>query len=357
MASLLGRARAAGKALLLAAVRAAFPRRAPGGPVDATAIRSVLVVRTDDRVGNLLLTTPLLAALRKRLPEVRIGLLCAARRAAVVEGTGLYDELWRFEERDLFVRPWRFAAFCLRLRRRRYDVAIEAGHWHAFSFTAGMLARWSGAKVRVGHRRGEAERLLTHAVEPPPETAHDAAAKLELLRPLGIEAAAPAAPRTALGTARAEEFRALFGPRPALLVNPGGRKADHRWPPDRLARAVEALRGGRDLGVFVAWGPGEEPLARAVAAAVPGAAVLPPTDLDALAGAMRACALFLTHDTGPMHLAAAVGVPTVAIFLSGDWRRWAWPGVALAAVPVAGLPEAAAVAAVAAAAEPLLPRR
>jgi len=195
---------------LLWLIRVVFASPDEGRPTDPSRIRRVLVIRTDERVGNLLLTTPLLGALRERLPTVRLGLLCAARLAPAVEGTGLYDDLWPFEKRDLFRRPWAFVAFCLRLRAAGYDMALEAGHWHAFSFTAGMFALWSGARVRVGHRRGEAERLLTHAVEKDPAVAYDAAAKLELLRPLGL--AIPACPplRTELGRAEAARFAALF---------------------------------------------------------------------------------------------------------------------------------------------------
>jgi ADP-heptose:LPS heptosyltransferase len=354
--SFLAKLQAVGKAFLLGLLRLLFARRGKGGPIDPAAIHSVLVVRTDDRVGNLLLTTPLLAALREALPKARIGLLCAARLASAVEGTGLYDDLWAFEKRDFFRRPWRFVAFCLRLRRARYDVAIEAGHWHAFSFTAGMLTVWNGAPIRIGHRRGEADRLLTHALEKDAAVAYDAAAKIELLRPLGISRLDCPPLQTALGRGEAPRFAELFGGRPVLLVNPGGRKADHRWSPALFAQAVNEIRKGRELPVFVAWGPGEEALALDLLKRVDGAALLPPTNLAELAGTLRSCALFLTNDTGPMHLAVAVGAQTVAIFLGEDWPRWAAPGPTFRAVPIGGLEAAAQVESVAAAARELLGR-
>ena len=332
-----------GKRLLLWLVRTAFVEGADAPP--PLAVRSILVVRTDDRVGNLLLTTPLLVALREGFPGARLGLLCAARRAVVVEGAGLVDELWRFEKTDLFRRPWRFFAFCLRLRRAGYEVAVEAGHWHAFSFTAGMLVRWSGAPVRIGHRRGEAARLLSHAVEKDPAVAYDATAKLELLRPLGIEPGACPPLRTQLGFGvGAGRFRALFGAAPALVVNPGGRKADHRWPVEQFCRAAAEIRERHGLHVWIAWGPGEEALAEALRVGLgEGAVLLPPTDLEDLAAALRGCALFLTNDTGPMHLGVAVGAPTVGVFLAEDWERWAAPFAHFRAAPVRGLAEAAAL--------------
>jgi ADP-heptose:LPS heptosyltransferase len=351
---LLAKLQAAGKAFLLAVIRLLFARRGQGGPIDRASIHSVLVVRTDERVGNLLLTTPLLAALKEALPDALIGLLCSARLAAAVQGTGICGEIWPFEKKDFFRRPWRFVAFCLALRRAKYQVAIEAGHWHAFSFTAGMLTLWSGAPIRIGHRRGEAERLLTHAVDKDPAIAYDAAAKLELLRPLGITRADCPPMQTALGRNEAPRFAKLFGASPVLLVNPGGRKADHRWPPALFAQAVSELAKTRNLPVYVAWGPGEEALAQGLVSQIDGASLLPPTNLAELAGALRSSALFLTNDTGPMHLAAAVGTPTVAVFLSDDWQRWAAPAPTFRAVPVGGLAPAAQVEKVAAAVRELL---
>ncbi len=353
MRALLAKLQAAGKAYLLAQIRLLLARKGKGGPIDPAAVHSILVVRTDERVGNLLLTTPLLAALKEALPNARVGLLCAARLAPVVQGTGLYSELWPFEKKDFFRRPWRFVAFCLALRRARYDVAIEAGHWHAFSFTAGMLTLWSGAPIRIGHGRGEADRLLTHAVEKDPAVVYDAAAKLELLRPLGISRTDCPPLRTELGRDEAPRFAALFGGRRVLLVNPGGRKADHRWAPALFAQAA----AGTKLPVFVAWGPGEEALARDLMGRIEGASLLPPTNLAELAGALRSSALFLTNDTGPMHLAAALGTPTVAVFLGDDWQRWAAPVPTFRAVPVGGLEPATQVERVVAAAQSVRPER
>lgn len=324
------RLRRLGRALLLWCLR--LLPRGQGGAVP-TPPRSVLVVRTDDRVGNLLLTTPLLAALREAFPLARIGLLCAARRAPVVVGTGLYDELWAFEKRTLFQRPWAFVAFCWRLRRARYQVAIDAGHFHAFSFTSAALARWSGAPVRIGHSRGLADRFLTHAIEKDRTVSYDAAAKLELLRPFGILNAPLRSLQTALGMRQLVAWQALIGD--GFVVNPGGRKPDHRWSATQFAEAAGALSHSLGVTCFVSWGPGEEALARSVADAA-GARLLPQTDLDGLAAAFRAASLVLTNDTGPMHLAVAVGAPLVAIFLGDNSERWLFPQREIAAVRARG---------------------
>ena len=240
-----------GRWLLLAVIRL-FPVGKPAGaPV---AVHSVLVVRTDERLGKHLLTTPLLGALRASFPSARVGLLCAASRAAAVAGTGLYDELWAFEKRDLFRRPWKFVALLLRLRRARYQVALDAGHSHAFSFTSAALVRWSGAGVRLGHARPGAERFLTDAVAKDPAMGYDAAAKLELLRPL-VEPVGSAnfgpAMVTGLGRGRAADELQRAGGRAAAGEPGGAQRATTAGRPDALPRR----RGGsgREPGFRSGW--------------------------------------------------------------------------------------------------------
>jgi ADP-heptose:LPS heptosyltransferase len=318
-----------------------LPRKGGSAALLPDEVRSILVIRTDDRLGNLLLTTPLLGAIRRHFPAARLGVLCASRRAPVIEGTGLYDELWRFEKRDLFRRPWRFFSLLSSLRRARYQVAIDAGHFHAFSFTASALTLLCGAPVRIGHRRGDADRVFTHLVDRPNEGRYDAAVKLDLLAPLGVVDPECLPLRTALGATRAAEFAGLMGDR-ALLVNAGGRKDDHRVSGDLLAEAAATLSDRLGLTPFVVFGPGERELAERTIGR--GAKLLPDTDLEGLAAAMRAARIVLTSDSGPLHLAVAVGAPTVAIFRKADTARWARPSAALVAVEVGGLEPPVAVA-------------
>jgi ADP-heptose:LPS heptosyltransferase len=306
----------------------------PLDPPRQEEIRRVLVVRTDDRVGNALLTIPLVRALQDALPAARIDLLLAASRAQVAEGLpGL--SIVPFDKRDAVAHPLRFARF-LRSLRGSYQVVIDAAHWHAFSLTSALLSRWASSRSVIGPWRGDIL-LYSAAVAPPAPGVPEVAAKLMLAWPLGLRLQAPAM-ETALGR----------GPSPVsgrfAALNPGARKADHQWPPARFAAVA---RGLRPLRSVVFWGPGEEELARAVVGASDGAAeVAPPTDLEQLAAAFRAAALVVTNDTGPMHLAVACGAPVIALFLDEQGLRWAHPGARFEAV-VAAQSEAPVLAAAA----------
>ena len=290
-------------------------------PPTAEEIRSVLVVRTDDRVGNVLLTVPLVRALQRALPHARVDLLVAARRAAVIDGLPELH-LVRFEKR---AGPFAWVRFLGGLRAR-YDVAVDAAHWHAFSLTSALLTRWAARRWTVGPDRGPAPLLYGGIAPLPPPGTPEIRAKLLLGAPLALQLT-PAPLETSLGRGRSPVSGTF------VALNPGARKHDHRWPPERFGAVARELTRTRGLRCVVFWGPGEEALARAVVASSGGGAELaPPTDLDALAASLRRAALVVTNDTGPLHLAVACGAPVVAVFLDRDGLRWAHPGARFEAV-------------------------
>jgi ADP-heptose:LPS heptosyltransferase len=137
---------------------------------------------------------------------------------------------------------------------------------------------------------------------------------LGLLAPLGIHVAAPEFPIDRVESAAAREVAERAGGRYAV-INPGAAWPTKRWEPSRLAAVAAALRDEHSLPSVVTWGPGEESLAREVVAASAGAAILaPPTSVADLVAISRGAALFVSGDTGPAHIAAAVGTPIVGIY-------------------------------------------
>jgi heptosyltransferase-3 len=286
-------------------------------------IRRILVVRIDERVGNVLLTTPLLIALRRAFPEAELDLLVSASKLSLVADLA---NLIPFEKRSFFRRPWAFWRLVRGLRRRDYDVVIDASHWHHFSASSAMLLALIGRRARIIHDRGEARRFAALLVPPPDGPEPEVETKLRLLWPLGVHA--PLEPiTTSLGSSAsaASATRTWLedhGLTQQVLVGlaPGARKVDHRVDPEVFAALGRFAKGLGAIPV-VLWGPGEEALAARVGRS--GEAILaPPTNLEALASLMRRCAVVITNDTGPMHLAVAVGAPTIALFRGGDPSRW-----------------------------------
>ncbi len=287
-------------------------------------ISRALIIRIDERVGNVLLTTPLIDALEEWFPDAEIDVLVAANKRLLLDGIA---HIVPYEKRGFFRRPWAWLRLLLDLRRRRYDVVLDASHWHRFSLSSAVLSAWTGAPLRIAHQRGEAAMFATETVSPPEASESEIRTKLRLMAPLGIDAA-PRPMRTSLGlgaaAGRMDRWLAGEGAAgPIVGLAPGGRKPDHRVDP---AVFVALGRTAAEAGasVLVLWGPGEAPLAQEVAAAC-GARVAPPTDLDELAALMRRCAVTVTNDTGPMHLSVACGAPTIALFRSADPARWGHP--------------------------------
>jgi ADP-heptose:LPS heptosyltransferase len=211
------------------------------------------------------------------------------------------------------------------LRRARYDVALEAqGLWKSAAW-----ARLSGARRVVGwerrFRREPASALLLGETRPVPEAAvHVIDKNLSLLAAVGIEALGRREfplPVSAGAQARADaELRALGADRFALLL-PGGGWPNKLWPAERHAELAAAL-GRRGLRSLVAWGPGERPLAERVAAASGGAAAACfETTLLELVAVIRRASVVVGADTGPLHLACAVGAPVVGLYGPTDPAR------------------------------------
>jgi heptosyltransferase-1 len=134
-------------------------------------------------------------------------------------------------------------------------------------------------------------------------------------------------------TDAAAEVAARAGAAGYALINPGAAWPNKRWPPERFGALAAAMRERWALRSVVLWGPGEESLASAVVSASSGGAELAPrttiTDLFSIAKGAR---LLVSGDTGPLHIAAAVGTPVVALFAPSNPERngpWSPADIAL----------------------------
>lgn len=283
--------------------------------------RRVVLVRIDDRVGEALLTTPLVAALKDRYA---VELLVHPRCVRVLEGLPGVGAVHPFERRWL-----RWGPFGAELRRLRAltegAVVVNCASWAEHSGTAALLSRLVAPRACVvGPAVRPAGTLMDVAVPARADTRSEHLQRLHLLSPLlGEVPEAPLTFRRPRVTEAVRDFAAATRA-PFAVVNPGGRLDERRVPPDVFSAACRRLL---DLGhtPVVTWGPGEEGLASAVVAAVPGSSLAPPTSLDELAALMQQARLVVCNNTGPMHLAVAVGTPTLALFHRMPLDRWGHP--------------------------------
>jgi heptosyltransferase-1 len=203
------------------------------------------------------------------------------------------------------------------------DVTLDAqGLWKS-----AVVARAAGAPVvgfAASARREPASAVLCGIrVMPAPDPRHVVDRNLALLGAAGILAPARAPDAKYLLTRRRADAEAFVAglPRPFAVFHPGAGRADKAWGEARFAALAEGLRARRGLAAVVSWGPGDAGRAETLAALVPGSIRAPLLDVPGLARLCAAARLFVAGDTGPLHLADAVGARTLALFGPTDPER------------------------------------
>jgi lipopolysaccharide heptosyltransferase I len=280
-----------------------------------------LIVRLG-ALGDIVHAIPVAAALKRAFPSSQVDWLVSTRHRELLDLVRGIDRRWIVNDRGGAAGGSSLFDTVRMLRRSRYDVALDLQGL----IKSALLARSSGAARVIGfasrYARERAARLFyTEAHDPgrgglydPRETRHVVDINLGLLARLGVANPAREFPIEEAPSAAARQVAEQTGGRYALL-NPGAAWPNKRWPPDRLAAIAIELRERHALTSVVIWGPDEKALAAAVVAAANGAAVLsPPTSVADLVALARRAALMVSGDTGPTHIAAALGTPLVGIY-------------------------------------------
>lgn len=301
----------------------------------ASRINRLLIVRLG-AMGDVIHGLPAVTALRAAFPEAMVGwlieerwaeLLCtlatprtgprSAQRPLVDRVHTVNTRQWRAA--PLSVATWeRIAASLSDLRAARYDVALDLQG----AVRSSLLARWSGAPVIYGSaqpRENLATMFYTRMVIPRGEHVVEQNVFLaEAVAQQRLKIPKVELPRDV--AADEECDRRLKGTQEFVLLNPGAGWGAKQWPAERYGEVARQLAAD-GLKTLVNFGPGEEGLAGAVETASGGTAETFTGSLTQLIALTRRARLFIGGDTGPMHLAAALGIPVVGIFGPTDPAR------------------------------------
>jgi heptosyltransferase I len=277
---------------------------------------NILVVRLG-ALGDIVHAVPAVAAIRRAYPAARIDWLVERKHRAIVDLVMAIDRTIELSHPSL--EAW--VATTRELRATAYDIAID----FQGLLKSAVLARASGAARVIGfsiwHLREKTARPF-YSASAPAEGAHVIRQNLHLLQVLGIEDKTITFPIADVPSPALEELRARAGARPFALINPGAAWPNKRWPVDRFGELATFLREASGLVPVILWGPGEQLLAERVIAASENAALAaPPTGIADLVSLSRAAALVVSGDTGPLHIATAVGTPAVSVFGPTDPDR------------------------------------
>lgn len=269
----------------------------------------ILVIRTDSRLGNLVLMEPLLRSLRTRFPEASIDVLTSHRFSRILELQG-YSVI-NVDKRGQIIDPSLFLRLIGDLRGRNYDVALDAAHPHSFSLSGAVTALLAGAQCTVSTDAGESRSWYTHTVPEPPLEWHESAA-LHHLGSLWRH--------WPLWTPPLLEAPGVPGTRDAVGIHLGasGAKA---YPERLLEELVSKL--SRRLLLEIYWGSEEERIRAAGLGERYPVAVMPRLSLDGLLERLSGLRALVCADCGPMHVASALSVPVKALFRVDNTERFA----------------------------------
>ena len=272
-------------------------------------MKRILVIKLR-AIGDVLLSTVVLDNLRRAFPAAEIHFLTEPAAAGLLPHEPSLDKILVFDRKRMtgidLIRT---------VRRARYDLVLDL-----FGNPRTALVTWlSGAENRVGFRfRGRAY-AYNHCIPPRGDRVHNTQFNLDALESIGVPIVTRV-PSLAISEQERTRARELLAPMatergPTIAINAGGGWYTKRWGVERFAELADILAAQHHAHIVVLWGPGERAQADELAQMMKSAVVIPPaTSLLELAGLLEQCDLLVTNDSGPMHIAAAMGTRVLAVF-------------------------------------------
>ena len=274
-----------------------------------------ILIRATNWVGDAIMALPALRAVRTRFPEAEITILARPYVSAIYENQQVCDKTMFVDGKKDTVSE---------LREQKFDIALLLQN----AFEAAWIAWRAGIPERIGYARDGRSFLLTKAVSVPKPgeiSAHEHYYYLELLRRAGWLDSLPAESFIKLNvpaanSERAEEFLVSAGAKPSSMRIAIGAGASYGsakcWPPDRFAELANRLQMQAQADVILFGTSAEAAVSSAIAAGMnhPPIDLTGKTSIHDLPALLSQCHLFIGNDSGAMHVAAAVGLPVVAVF-------------------------------------------
>ncbi len=283
-----------------------------------------ILVRATNWVGDAILALPALRAVRRRFPEAEIAILARPYVAEIYRGQQICDELIVYESAGVHAGLFGRERLAAELRGRKFDVALLLQN----AFEAAWVAWRAGIPERIGYARDGRSFLLTRAISVPRHgeiPAHEKFYYLELLRRAGwIDSLADEAFITLdvpeQNRRKGSEFLVECGARPQsfrVAIGAGASYGSAKcWPAERFAELANRLQSQTGCDVILFGTAVEADVTKTISAGMSRAPIdlTGKTTIGDLPGLLSQCHLFVGNDSGAMHVAAAVGLPVVAVF-------------------------------------------
>ena len=281
--------------------------------------RKILIVRTD-RIGDVVLTTPSLAALKKKWPQAHVAIMVRPATQEIVEGNPFLDEVIVYDPQKDHHGVGGFWRFITLLRKKRFDCAII---FHTKKRT-NLICFFAGIPCRIGYRNDKFGFLLTDPLEDvrPKGDRHEAQYCLDVLKKLGVESSDLTLdlPVSEKSLRWAEDFfktNRLEKEKPVIAIHPGASCISKRWPAQKFSELIGLITQRLNAQLVLIGGPETGDIARQILEKVDRNNIVNAvgeTTLGQMAALLKRCQLLISNDSGPVHIACAVKTPVISIF-------------------------------------------
>lgn len=279
--------------------------------------KRILIVRTD-RIGDVLLSTPVIKALRDAWPYAYIAMIVSPYAKEIVEGNPFLDEVIIYNKDGKHRSALRTIKFALNLKKKKFDLAVilhPTNRVHLVSFLAGI-------KRRIGYDR-KLGFLLTDKIKHSKQLGekHEVEYSLDLVRYLGImpedkNLFMPIKPASEVWVEELFKQEKIGQTDKLLAIHPGASCLSKVWPSERFADVADRLTQNYGFKVLIISGAKDIALAQNVMKNMhhPVINLAGKTSVSQLASLLKRCQLFISNDSGPVHIASSVGTPVISIF-------------------------------------------
>ena len=287
-------------------------------PINFTSASSVLVIRTD-RLGDVVLSTPVYESIKKSFPHLRVSVIVNRSNMPILTDNPNVDKIIPFDAKNI-------GTFIKQLRYNELDIVFTLNK--KFSVIASFLALISKAQYKVGYAHDETIWLYDIRLPIDNQPRHESLNNLELLNYAGLTKISKS-PRLYFNEEEEKKITTIlnalrkYPERPLILIKPGTRIEKWGWKVENFQVVAEKLSSSKKGEVLFIYGPGEEPLMDRINKQA-NATIdrLPALSIKELALAIKKSDLLFCNHTGIMHFASAVETPVAAIFKHGETVRW-----------------------------------
>jgi heptosyltransferase-2 len=283
-----------------------------------------ILIRGPNWVGDAVLGIPAMKAVREHFPEAEITVFVRPWVAGLFTAAPFVDTVWS-EPKPSGVGDW--TRISRSIRDRGFDLALLFPN----SFESALMMFLAGIPRRIGYATDARGWMLTKSIKPADDARHQIYYYMDLVKILSTATTTPSPPSVEINATSQErrDARTLLLAEgipegaPFLVLNPGAAYGSaKRWHIDRFARVAQTLSRELHLLIVLIGSEAERSISEQVNDRMTRSAVVlnGKTSLETLIGVLSESSLMITNDSGPMHIAAALGIPTVAVFGSTDER-------------------------------------